>query len=321
MNIQKYRDVNLKELLERAGYELKQHDHHGQYKVVGLGGLIIQPETGLFNHFSAGVGGKGAIDLVMHLENCDFKKAIEYIDNCMGENWIPHTYSYQDIKKEPKNPFILPPQNENNEKVITYLTSERKLKPELVHSLIESDLLYESEKYHNCVFVCRDFSGKATGAVLRGTYNPKSGEPFKGLAPNTDGLYGMNISKYTDCQSKQLYVFEAPIDTLSYIQLHGQKEDATYLAMTGLKPNMVINYAKHIKGLEKIVLCTDNDIAGTDFDKKITSEINKMFPKLKITTEKPKAKDWNEDLCRQNERQQETEKIQITKSVGKGLER
>jgi len=46
-----------------------------------------------------------------------------------------------------------------------------------------------------------------------------------------------------------------------------------------------------------------------------------MFPKLKITTEKPKAKDWNEDLCRQNERQQETEKIQITKSAGKGLER
>lgn len=65
MNIQKYRDVNLKECV---GYELKQHDHHGQYKVVGLGGLIIQPETGLFNHFSAGVGGKGAIDLVMHLE-------------------------------------------------------------------------------------------------------------------------------------------------------------------------------------------------------------------------------------------------------------
>ena len=65
----------------------------------------------------------------------------------------------------------------------------------------------------------------------------------------------MNLSKYTDCESKQLYVFEAPIDTLSYIQLHGQKEDTTYLAMTGLKPNMVMNYVKHIKGLEKIVLC------------------------------------------------------------------
>lgn len=173
----------------------------------------------------------------------------------MGENWIPHTYSYQDIKKVPKKPFILPPKNENNGKIITYLTSERKLKPELVHWLIESDLLYESEKYHSCVFVCRDFSGKATGAGLRGTYNPKSGEPFKGLAPNTDGLYGMNISKYTDCESKQLYVFEAPIDTLSYIQLHGQKEDATYLAMTGLKPNMVMIDTKTALILSGLFLC------------------------------------------------------------------
>ncbi len=59
---------------------------------------------------------------------------------------------------------------------------------------------------------------KHNSLVSGGTYNPKSGEPFKGLAPNTDGLYGMNISKYTDCENKQLYVFEAPIDTLLYIQ-------------------------------------------------------------------------------------------------------
>ena len=47
--------------------------------------------------------------------------------------------------------------------------------------------------------------------------------------------------------------------------------------MTDLKLNMVMNYAKHIKGLEKIVLCTDNDIAGTDFDKRLLLKLIKYF--------------------------------------------
>lgn len=323
MNIQQYREINLKELLERAGYELTQHDHHGQFKVVGLGGLIIQPETGLFNHFSAGVGGKGAIDLIMHLEKCDFKEAIQYIDKCMGENWIPHTHTYQDTKKEPKKPFILPPKNNNNEKIFNYLIVQRKLDAELVSELIEADSLYESEKYHNCVFVCRDFNGKATGAVLRGTYNPKKGEPFKGLAANSNGLYGVAISAYADCKNKKLYIFEAPIDALSYIQLHGKQEDASYLAMTGLKPNMVMNYVKQIKQLEKVVLCTDNDLAGKEFDQKIITEIKKLKPMLEVTVEKPKAKDWNEDLCQQYEKESITltARVTINRTNNKGIER
>lgn len=321
MNIQQYREINLKELLERAGYELTQHDHHGQFKVVGLGGLIIQPETGLFNHFSAGVGGKGAIDLIMHLEKCDFKEAIRYIDRCMGENYIPNTYTYRDRKKEPKKPFVLPPKNSNNDKVINYLVSKRKLAPDLVQELIEADLLYESEKYHNCVFVCRNFSGKATGAVLRGTYNPTKGEPFKGLAANTNGLYGVTISTSADCESKKLYIFEAPIDGLSYIQLHGKQEDATYLAMTGLKPNIVMNYVKQIKQLEKVVLCTDNDFAGKEFDQKIGSEIKNLKPTLEISVEKSKGKDWNEDLCQQNEQERIATKVTINRTNNKGIER
>lgn len=321
MNIQQYREINLKELLERAGYELIQHDHHGQFKVVGLGGLIIQPETGLFNHFSAGVGGKGAIDLIMHLEKCDFKEAIQYIDKCMGENWIPHTHTYQDTKKEPKKPFILPPKNNNNDKVIAFLTKERKISPGIVHIMIEADLLYESEKHHNCVFVCRDFTGKATGASLRGSYTPTNAEPFKGSAANTNGLYGMNFSKYYDCRSRRIYIFEAPIDLLSYIQMHDKQDDSTYLGMAGLKPNMVLNYVKHINDLEKVILCTDNDEAGKEFDNKIIPEIKKLKPELEITIEKSKGKDWNEDLCQQNEQERIATKVTINRTNNKGIER
>lgn len=296
MDFKKYRKADIAELLLHAGYKLEKHDSHGQFKVVGLGGLIIQPATGLFNHFSEGIGGKGAIDLIMHLQKCTFREAIEYIDQCMGGNLTLHTYTYQE-KRTLKKPFSLPAANNTHDKVIAYLTEERKISKDFIHHLISADLLYESAKHHNCVFVCHDFSGKATGAVLRGTYNPKSGEPFKGLAPNTDGLYGMNLSKYTDCQSKQLYVFEAPIDMLSYIQMYGCKlETATYLAMSGLKPNMVMNYIQKIKELEKIVICTDNDVTGNRFAEEIIKNIQNRFSNLLTERIRPKKKDWNEDL-------------------------
>lgn len=301
MDLQKYNDINIAELLLRAGYELKTHDSHGQLKVVGQGGLIIQPATGLYNHFSEGVGGKGAINLIMHLKKCDFKEAISRIDSYMDGNLSTFKkYGDSHIIKETADSelkrFVLPARNDNNDKVIKYLTEKRKLNKNLVLKMIEADLLYETKKYHNCIFICRDFKGNVVGAVKRGSYDSKTKEPFKGLAINSNGNFGVTISKFKDYNSEELYVFEGVIDLLSYIQMNEQQDNITYLSMNGLKVNLVMNYIDNIKNLQKIVLCTDNDKMGQNFIQNISKKINEYNPKLQIDIKRSNHKDWNEDL-------------------------
>lgn len=294
MDLQKYNDINIADLLLCAGYELKTHDSHGQFKVVGQGGLIIQPSTGLYNHFSEGKGGKGAISLIRHLQKCNLKKAIKYIDEVMGQNFI-QKINYKKIKKS-KEAFYLPLANDNCDAVVKYLTEKRKLNKDLVLKMIEKDLLYEDRKHHNCIFICRDFQGNAVGAVKRGSYDSKTKEPFKGLVANSNGRFGVTISKFKNCDSSELYVFEGAIDLLSYIQMNGKDSNIIYLSMNGLKPNMIMNYIENIKSLQKIVICTDNDKMGQNFIQFISKRIKEYNPKFLINVKKPNHKDWNEDL-------------------------
>lgn len=90
-------------------------------------------------------------------------------------------------------------------------------KPRSQQTLVEAFLLsgdiYEEAKRHNVVFVGRDRSGTPRYAHVRGT-----ADPFRQDIAGSDKSYPFRY----EGNGNQLFVFEAPIDLLSFICLYPQ---------------------------------------------------------------------------------------------------
>ena len=69
--------------------------------------------------------------------------------------------------------------------------------------------IYESKKYHNAVFIGRDKDQNPRYATMRGTDEKR----YRGEARGSEKAYGFGYMG-TD---EKLFVFESPIDLLSYI--------------------------------------------------------------------------------------------------------
>ena len=59
--------------------------------------------------------------------------------------------------------------NEDNEKIIKYLTEKREIEKKLVEEWIDRGDIYEEKKHHNVIFVGRDADGIPRYAHCRGT--------------------------------------------------------------------------------------------------------------------------------------------------------
>ena len=71
----------------------------------------------------------------------------------------------------PFQDFRLLEKNEDNEKIIKYLTEKREIEKKLVEEWIDRGDIYEEKKHHNVIFVGRDADGIPRYAHCRGTDN------------------------------------------------------------------------------------------------------------------------------------------------------
>ena len=100
--------------------------------------------------------------------------------------------------------------------------------------------------------------------------------------------------------SGRLYVFEAPIDMLSYITLHPEDwQKHSYIAMNGVYESAVLKALDNHENLQHIVICTDNDEGGIDAYDRL-SDILQEQGYINITRIYPTYKDFNEDLKARN---------------------
>lgn len=83
-------------------------------------------------------------------------------------------------------------------------------------------MIYESAYYHNAVFVGYDSSGKPRHAHKRGTVTSNS---YKGNVAGSQPEFSFHWHGTSD----KMFLFEAPIDMLSYISMH--KENWKNIAM------------------------------------------------------------------------------------------
>ena len=188
-----------------------------------------------------------------------------------------------------RKPFSLPQRHANNTRVLAYLQSRGIAKP-LILDCIGRGLLYESAKFHNCVFVGRDENGKARFASLRGTLGG-----FKCDAEGSDKRFGFLLPP-RDPDSDAVAVFEAPIDCLSHQSLCEQGYlpafDGWRLSLGCTALPALSHFLEHHTGVTNCLVCTDDDEAG----ERAADKIAKLPGIATVRSLPPAGTDWNEGL-------------------------
>lgn len=224
---QRANEVDLEDFLSRQGEKLLRS---GREKRLASDHSITVRGNRWYDH-AAGTGGC-AIDFVQMHYNSTFPEAVTLLLG--GEQGQAYRASEPEGEKEPK-PFVLPEANQDMRRAYAYLTKSRCLDREVVSAFARKKMIYEDAKYHNVVFVGYDADGTARHAHKRGSHT--KGDAFKGNVDGSDPRYSFrHLGK-----GNTVYVFEAPIDMLSFITLHKKGwQENSYVALSGISAHAML---------------------------------------------------------------------------------
>ena len=223
------------------------------------------------------------VDFVMEFYGKSFPEAVQMLTGEPGE-------AQPEADPAPSPAFRLPLRNVTNANILNYLTQERKLSPSLVNFFIAAGDIYEDSSHHNVVFVGRDADGHPRYASSRGIR-----EKFRQDAAGAEKAFGF-AHRGTD---KQLLVFEAPIDLLSFIELFPKNwQQHNYLSLGGVSGKALRQFLSERSDVERVFLCLDADKAGEDACKRLAA----LLPdSVSVTRIQPCMKDWNDVLVHRAE--------------------
>ena len=223
------------------------------------------------------------VDFVMEFYGKSFPEAVQMLTGEPGE-------VQPEADPAPSPAFRLPLRNVTNANILNYLTQEWKLSPSLVNFFIAARDIYEDAAHHNVVFVGRDADGHPRYASSRGIR-----EKFRQDAAGAEKAFGF-AHRGTD---KQLLVFEAPIDLLSFIELLTKNwQQHNYLSLGGVSGKALRQFLSERPDVERVFLCLDADKAGEDACKRLAG----LLPDtVSVTRIQPCMKDWNDVLVHRAE--------------------
>ena len=223
------------------------------------------------------------VDFVMEFYGKSFPEAVQMLTGEPDE-------AQPEADPAPSPAFRLPLRNVTNANILNYLTQERKLSPSLVNFFIAAGDIYEDSSHHNVVFVGRDADGHPRYASSRGIQ-----EKFRQDAAGAEKAFGF-AHRGTD---KQLLVFEAPIDLLSFIELFPKNwQQHNYLSLGGVSGKALRQFLSERPDVERVFLCLDADKAGEDACKRLAG----LLPDtVSVTRIQPCMKDWNDVLVHRAE--------------------
>ena len=191
----------------------------------------------------------------------------------------------------------------NGKKEYGYLLNRRGIDREVLSAFVHKGMIYESADYHNAVFVGYDEKGIARHAHKRGTGSEST---YKGNAESCDPRYSFHWTG-TD---NTLYLFEAPIDMLSFISLHKENwRSHSYAAACCVGDQVLFQMLKANPNIDTVCLCMDNDAAGQTANKRISDKLFIQGIKHEILV--PTHKDWNEDLLYDKQDETECQTLQL----------
>lgn len=259
----------------------------------------LKISNGKWHWFSRGIGGRTALDYLIKVENYPFTYAVETIlGRAAAMPPVSHIPSVNEEEKE----LVLPKRNADNDAVIKYLTS-RGIDRSIIEHCISRGLLYESEKYHNAVFVGHDSNGKPRYAALRGTFGD-----FKGEASGSDKRFSFVLSD--SLGAERVHLFECAIDALSYATLLKRSgmnwQENPLLSLAGVykakdKADVPIALERFLgehKSINKLYLHLDNDEIGRGASACIAEALGGRYRVVDVPV--PYGKDVNDYLLRRS---------------------
>ena len=195
-------------------------------------------------------------------------------------------------RKEPKEPKELKPPEKNPtmKRVYAYLLQKRHIDREILSYFAKAGTIYESAEHHNIVFAGLDSEGKIRHIHVKGSCS--DGRSFRLNQEGSEAAYGFGYRG----TGNRLYVFEAPIDLLSFLSLYPENwQGNSYITLNGVAEHAMLQALKDNPRLDTVVLCLDHDPAGIEACGRL-AEILVRNGYGAVKRLQSACKDWNEDL-------------------------
>lgn len=332
---------------EQLGMELKRTGSHS-YNWVEHDSFVIDTKKNEF-YWNSRTEFGDVIQLVQTIRGVSYKEAMHFLET--GE-FKAVDVEAQTATKEPFRYHLERYERQDLSASRSYLKAQRGLSDDTINFFISQGSIAEAIRKKGdyfepvIVFKYKDNTGFLAGASLQGIVENREHYPERGhlkqIMRNSDGQLGFSIDIGTP---KRLIFAEAPIDLMSYYELHKDRlQDVRLVAMDGVKDGIIsrrfmelyaeindksyqinqntgkalelvvrtTNYFKDGQHQDMITLAVDNDMAGHKF---ITSLQEKGIPVQiaipPILHRDQEKEDWNDFLKRENEAPKELAHVYI----------
>ena len=301
----KLRDLPLEEVAWHLGLDKADI---GENRWKGLG-QVIGINGSKWYDFTEEKGGGGAIDLVMHVNNFNFRSSVAWLHDQFGkEEMLSATKAFiekkatQIVTEEPVPRFQAPTSDESNWLYVKdYLVEQRGLPENFILGLHIKGWLYADEQ-QNAVFTMRELPTRERtqetalkGAFLRGTRGENNS--FMGYASSTkrkEGWFYFHLGGRPGDTVEKVILCKSPIEAISCanIGLHRRgcmpDKRIMYMAVDSSK-SLPLEFLRKVPA---ITAAYDNDNAG----RSMAQAIKELLPQTTIA--QPQACDWNAELER-----------------------
>lgn len=241
------KSLDILEVARSLGMEMKRKSHR-EYYWAEHDSFKIDTVKNTWHWYSQNLFGD-TINLVQQMQNVSYKDAMVFLE----------TGSFPEAKpvEEERKPFnyTLAPYEQPFVEARAYLKEIRGLSDDTIDFFLEKGVLAQAKRKDKegviedvLVFKYLDRNQQLVGASLQGLVPDQERHPGKGylkqIMYQSEAISGLNVSIGSP---KRLIVTEAPIDLMSYYELHkGELNDVRLIAMEGLKEGVLAHYVLEI---------------------------------------------------------------------------
>ena len=241
------KSLDILEVARSLGMEMKRKSHR-EYYWAEHDSFKIDTVKNTWHWYSQNLFGD-TINLVQQMQNVSYKEAMGFLE----------TGSFPEAKpvEEERKPFnyTLAPYEQPFVEARTYLKEIRGLSDDAIDFFMEKGVLAQAKRKDKdgviedvLVFKYLDRNQQLVGASLQGLVPDQERHPGKGylkqIMYQSEAISGLNVSIGSP---KRLIVTEAPIDLMSYYELHKDElNDVRLVAMEGLKEGVLSHYVLEI---------------------------------------------------------------------------
>ena len=242
------KSLDILEVARSLGMEMKRKSHR-EYYWAEHDSFKIDTVKNTWHWYSQADKYGDTINLVQEMRNVSYKEAMVFLET----GSFPEAKPMEDVRK-PFN-YTLASHEQPFVEARAYLKEVRGLSDDTIDFFLEKGTLAQAKRTGKdgviedvLVFKYLDRNQQLVGASLQGLVPDQERHPGKGylkqIMYQSESISGLNVSIGSP---KRLIVTEAPIDLMSYYELHkGELNDVRLVAMEGLKEGVLSHYVLEI---------------------------------------------------------------------------